>query len=48
MPDGSLLSAELKIAGRLDGRVFALLDDWHKAGSINQAARTAGRSYNVA
>ncbi len=48
MPDGSLLSAELKIAGRLDGRFFALLDALHKTGSINRAARTAGLSYKGA
>jgi molybdate transport system regulatory protein len=48
MADGSLLSAELKIAGRLDGRFFALLDALHRTGSINRAARTAGLTYKGA
>ena len=48
MPDGTLLSAELKIAGRLDARFFALLDALHATGSINRAARTAGFSYKGA
>jgi molybdate transport system regulatory protein len=47
-PDGALLSAELKIAGRLDRRFFALLDALHRTGSINRAARTAGLSYKGA
>jgi molybdate transport system regulatory protein len=47
-PDGALLSAELKLAGRLDARFFALLDALASTGSINRAARTAGLSYKGA
>ena len=46
--DGALLSGELRIAGRLDGRFFALLQALHDTGSINRAARTAGLSYKGA
>ena len=46
--DGSLLSAELRLAGRLDARFFALLQAVHDTGSINKAARTAGLSYKGA
>lgn len=46
--DGALLSAELKIAGRLDTRFFALLAALQQTGSINRAARTAGLSYKGA
>jgi molybdate transport system regulatory protein len=46
--DGSLLSAELKIAGRLDARFFALLEALESTGSITRAARTAGLSYKGA
>lgn len=48
MKNGSLLSAELKIAGRLDARFFALLAALHQTGSITRAARTAGLSYKGA
>jgi molybdate transport system regulatory protein len=48
MTTGSLLSAELKLAGRLDARFFALLQALHDTGSINRAARTAGLSYKGA
>ena len=48
MKDGALLSGELKLAGRLDARFFALLDALDKTGSINRAARTAGLSYKGA
>lgn len=48
MADGSLLAAELKIAGRLDARFFALLEAVQQTGSINRAARTAGLSYKGA
>ncbi|MBI5717753.1 MAG: TOBE domain-containing protein [Burkholderiales bacterium] len=48
MADGSLLSAQLKIAGRLDARFFALLEALQQTGSINRAARTAGLSYKGA
>jgi molybdate transport system regulatory protein len=43
-----LLSAELKLAGRLDARFFALLEGLRATGSINRAARTAGLSYKGA
>jgi len=46
--DGTLLSGELRIAGRLDARFFALLEALHATGSINRAARTAGLSYKGA
>jgi molybdate transport system regulatory protein len=46
--DGSLLTADLKMAGRLDARFFALLEALHSTGSINRAARTAGLSYKGA
>jgi len=45
---GSLLSAELKLAGRLDARFFALLAAVESTGSITRAARTAGLSYKGA
>ena len=48
MTQGALLSAELKLAGRLDARFFALLQALHDTGSINRAARTAGLSYKGA
>ncbi len=48
MADGSLLSADIKLAGRLDARFFALLDAVQRTGSINRAARTAGLSYKGA
>lgn len=48
MANGSLLSAELKLAGRLDARFFALLEALQHTGSINRAARTAGLSYKGA
>jgi molybdate transport system regulatory protein len=48
MADGDLLSADLRLAGRLDARFFALLDALHRTGSINRAARTAGLSYKGA
>lgn len=47
-PTGSLISAELKLAGRLDARFFALLEAVDQTGSINRAARTAGLSYKGA
>ena len=46
--DGALLSGELRLAGRLDARFFALLQALHATGSINKAARTAGLSYKGA
>ena len=48
MAGGNLLSAELKLAGRLDARFFALLEAVDATGSINKAARTAGLSYKGA
>lgn len=45
---GTLLSGELKLAGRLDARFFSLLQAVHETGSINRAARTAGYSYKGA
>jgi molybdate transport system regulatory protein len=48
MIEGSILSAELKLAGRLDARFFALLEALETTGSINRAARTAGLSYKGA
>ena len=45
---GNLISAELKLAGRLDTRFFALLQALQDTGSINKAARTAGLSYKGA
>jgi molybdate transport system regulatory protein len=44
----SLLSGELKLAGRLDARFFALLGAIGETGSINRAAATAGLSYKGA
>jgi len=44
----TLLTGELKLAGRLDARFFALLDALQATGSINRAARTAGLSYKGA
>ena len=46
--DGALLSGELRIAGRLDARFFALLEALQQTGSISRAARTAGLSYKGA
>jgi molybdate transport system regulatory protein len=48
MPDATLVSGELKLAGRLDARFFALLEAIAATGSINKAARTAGYSYKGA
>ncbi len=47
-PTGSFLTGELRLAGRLDARFFALLEALHHTGSINRAARTAGLSYKGA
>ena len=46
--DGALLSAELRLAGGLDQRFFALLDAVQRTGSINRAAATTGLSYKGA
>src|SRR5664279_4186967 len=48
MSSGRLLDAELRLAGRLDARFFALLEAVDATGSINRAARTAGYSYRGA
>ncbi|MFO1217823.1 MAG: TOBE domain-containing protein [Burkholderiaceae bacterium] len=48
MSEGRLLSGELRLAGRLDERFFALLQAIRDTGSINKAARTAGLSYKGA
>lgn len=48
MPEGSLVSGDLRLAGRLDARFFALLEAIGATGSINRAARTAGYSYRGA
>jgi len=45
---GNLISAELKLAGRLDARFFSLLQALQDTGSITKAARTAGLSYKGA
>jgi len=45
---GGLLSAELKLAGRMDARFFALLAAIDATGSITRAAKTAGLSYKGA
>lgn len=48
MAEGRLLEADLRLAGRLDARFFALLQALADTGSINRAARTAGYSYKGA
>jgi molybdate transport system regulatory protein len=48
MRDATLVSGELKLAGRLDARFFALLEALSSTGSLNKAARTAGYSYKGA
>lgn len=48
MADATLLSGELKLAGRLDARFFALLAAIEATGSINKAASAAGYSYKGA
>jgi molybdate transport system regulatory protein len=48
MPDATLITSDLKLAGRLDARFFALLTAIDQTGSLNRAARTAGYSYKGA
>ena len=48
MTDTTLLQGELRLAGRMDARFFALLQAVAATGSINRAARTAGYSYKGA
>jgi molybdate transport system regulatory protein len=45
---GVLITADLKLVGRLDARFFALLQAVADTGSINRAAKTAGYSYKGA
>lgn len=45
---GALVTGELRLAGRLDARFFALLAAIDDTGSINRAAATAGLSYKGA
>ncbi len=46
--DTSLLSGELRLAGRLDARFFTLLRAVQACGSLQKAARVAGYSYKGA
>ncbi|HEX7637658.1 MAG TPA: TOBE domain-containing protein [Burkholderiaceae bacterium] len=48
MPDATLVAGELKLAGRLDARFFALLSAIAATGSIHRAASAAGYSYRGA
>jgi molybdate transport system regulatory protein len=48
MPDASLVGGELRLAGRLDARFFALLEAIEATGSITKAARATGYSYKGA
>lgn len=48
MPEGGLLDGELRLAGRLDARFFALMEAIDATGSINRAARVAGYTYKGA
>lgn len=48
MVESRLIDADLRLAGRLDARFFALLGAIDATGSINRAARTAGYSYKGA
>jgi len=48
MRDASLLTGDLKVAGRLDGRFFALLSALESTGSIRKSASAAGYSYKGA
>lgn len=48
MAEPGLLSADLRLVGRLDARFFALLAAVQATGSINRAAKTAGYSYKGA
>lgn len=43
-----LIDSELRLAGRLDTRFFALLQALHDCGSLRQAARAAGYTYKGA
>lgn len=48
LSDITLLDGELRLAGRLDARFFALLAAIEATGSLNRAARAAGYSYRGA
>jgi len=48
MRDASLLTGELKVAGRLDARFFALLEALDVTGSLRKSASAAGYSYKGA
>jgi molybdate transport system regulatory protein len=48
MHESTLVSGEIRLAGRLDARFFALLEAIDATGSINKAASTAGYSYKGA
>ncbi|MBE7939184.1 MULTISPECIES: TOBE domain-containing protein [Ramlibacter] len=45
---GGLLSAQLRLAGRLDARFFVLLQAIHDSGSVHRAAGVAGLSHKGA
>lgn len=47
-PDPGLLQADLRLAGRLDARFFALLQALLDTGALQKAARAAGYSYKGA
>ena len=47
-PDTALLQGELRLAGRLDARFFALLRAVEATGSLHKAALAAGYSYKGA
>jgi molybdate transport system regulatory protein len=47
-PAAPLLQGELRLAGRLDARLFALLQALADTGSLHKAARAAGYSYRGA
>lgn len=48
MRDASILTGDLKVAGRLDGRFFALLEALDATGSLRKSASAAGYSYKGA
>ena len=48
MRDASILTGELKVAGRLDARFFALLEALDVTGSLRKSASAAGYSYKGA
>jgi len=48
MRDASILTGELKVAGRLDARFFELLEALDATGSLRKSASAAGYSYKGA